>query len=244
MSTTLREAWRTAVPDMTDRHGPLPPLMILLTVVTGLVDAFSYLVLGHVFVANMTGNVVFAGFAIAGAQGFSLTATIAALAAAAVGAFLGGRIVRHAPSHRARLLYEALVLETIVVTAAFLVAEASSSPTQTLTRYMLIALLGLGMGVQNVAARALAVPDLTTTVLTMTIIGTAADSHLAGGRGARAGRRLLSAAAMFLGGLIGALLFLHSDQALPLLIATLLLVICCGAAWRLTRSTAPWTKPL
>lgn len=39
-------------------HGPLPVLLVCLTVVTGLVDAFSYLRLGHVFVANMTGNVV------------------------------------------------------------------------------------------------------------------------------------------------------------------------------------------
>ena len=93
MIVTLREAWRTLVPDINDRHGPLPPLMVLLTVVTGLVDAFSYLVLGHVFVANMTGNVVFAGFALAGASGFSLTATVVALAAFAAGAFLGGRIV-------------------------------------------------------------------------------------------------------------------------------------------------------
>jgi uncharacterized membrane protein YoaK (UPF0700 family) len=50
----------------------LPPLLILLTVVTGLVDAASYLSLGHVFVANMTGNVVFLGFALAGASGFSI----------------------------------------------------------------------------------------------------------------------------------------------------------------------------
>ena len=47
-------------------YGPLPVLLICLTVVTGLVDAFSYLSLGHVFVANMTGNVVFLGFALAG----------------------------------------------------------------------------------------------------------------------------------------------------------------------------------
>jgi hypothetical protein len=40
-------------------HGPLPALLVVcMTVVTGLVDAFSYLSLGHVFVANMTGNVV------------------------------------------------------------------------------------------------------------------------------------------------------------------------------------------
>ena len=55
-----------------DRHGPLAPLLLVLTVVTGLVDAFSYLVLGHVFVANMTGNVVFLAFALVGATGFSL----------------------------------------------------------------------------------------------------------------------------------------------------------------------------
>ena len=49
----------TVVPDRNGRHGPLPPLLVSMTLVTGLVDAFSYLVLGHVFVANMTGNVVF-----------------------------------------------------------------------------------------------------------------------------------------------------------------------------------------
>lgn len=64
----LRDAWRTLVPDLGSRHGPLPPLMIGLTVVSGLVDAFSYVILGHVFVANMTGNVVFVAFGIAGAR--------------------------------------------------------------------------------------------------------------------------------------------------------------------------------
>jgi uncharacterized membrane protein YoaK (UPF0700 family) len=241
---TLRDAWRTVVPDMNDRHGPLPPLLVLLTVVTGLVDAFSYLLLGHVFVANMTGNVIFAGFAIAGAGGFSLLATAVALAAFAAGAVLGGRIIRRARSHRARILQLALALETLLVAAAFLVAEVSGSAIGAGSRYPLIALLGLGMGVQNAAARALAVPDLTTTVLTLTITGTAADSRLAGGPGGKAGRRLLSTAAMFLGGLVGALVVLHGQPALPLLVATLLLAVSCGAAWRLTRSSAPWTQPM
>jgi Protein of unknown function (DUF1275) len=49
--------------------GPLPGLLLVLTVVTGVVDAISILALGRVFVANMTGNVVFAGFAIVGAPG-------------------------------------------------------------------------------------------------------------------------------------------------------------------------------
>jgi len=62
------------------RHGPLPPLLLALTAVTGLVDAVSILRLGRVFVANMTGNVVFTGFAIVGAPGFSLSASLFALA--------------------------------------------------------------------------------------------------------------------------------------------------------------------
>lgn len=45
---------------MTDarNHGPLPTFLLGLTLITGVVDAVSYLTLGHVFVANMTSNVV------------------------------------------------------------------------------------------------------------------------------------------------------------------------------------------
>ena len=69
MSTFLTEVRETLVPVPTGRYGPLPPLLVAMTVVTGLVDSFSYLLLGHVFVANMTGNVVFLGFAVAGSVG-------------------------------------------------------------------------------------------------------------------------------------------------------------------------------
>jgi hypothetical protein len=61
------------------KHGPLPALLLLLTIVTGLVDAVSILALGRVFVANMTGNVVFIAFALAGAPGFSLPASLSTL---------------------------------------------------------------------------------------------------------------------------------------------------------------------
>ena len=81
-------------------HGPLPALLVGLTVVTGLVDAYSYLTLGHVFVANMTGNVVFFGFAIAGTGSISITASLLAVLAFAVGALLGGRPAASRPPHR------------------------------------------------------------------------------------------------------------------------------------------------
>src|ERR1700744_3998770 len=94
-----------------DRTGRLPPLLVSMTLVTGLVDSFSYLVLGHVFVANMTGNVVFLGFALAGAPGFSIAASLVAMAAFAAGALLGGRLGTRYREHRARLHSTAAVAQ-------------------------------------------------------------------------------------------------------------------------------------
>ncbi|MET7782498.1 DUF1275 family protein, partial [Streptomyces sp. NPDC005388] len=142
-------------------------------------------------------------------------------------------------------LHLALVVETVLVLAAYVVAQAAAAtPYAGISQYALIALLGLAMGVQNAAARALAVPDLTTTVLTLTITGIASDSHAAGGRGGKAGRRLLSAAAMFSGGLVGAVTIVHGGPALPLLFAAILLAATTIAAFTLTRSDAGWTDPL
>jgi hypothetical protein len=85
-SRTERSLW----PWADSGFGPLPPLLVVMTVVTGVVDAVSYLALGHVFVANMTGNVVFLGFALAGADGLSVPASLVALAAFLCGAAAGG----------------------------------------------------------------------------------------------------------------------------------------------------------
>lgn len=244
MPVVLREAWTTLVPDMNDRHGPLPPLMLALTVVTGLVDAVSYLQLGRVFVANMTGNVVFSGFAFAGAPGFSLAASLVALGAFAAGALAGGLIVHHSHAHRGRMLLHALCVETLCVLAALVVTLISGSPYDGGVRFALVVLLALGLGVQNAASRALAVPDLTTTVLTLTITGIASDGRLAGGGGSRAGRRILSAAAMLAGALVGAVAVLHGHPTLPLVLAVAILAVVCLAAQVLARADGPWTLPV
>jgi uncharacterized membrane protein YoaK (UPF0700 family) len=73
----------------------LPLLLYLFTSVTGLVDAVSYIALGHVFTANMTGNIVLLGFALAGVPGLSALRSLAALAAFLVGALIGGVLRRH-----------------------------------------------------------------------------------------------------------------------------------------------------
>ncbi|MFI6892926.1 YoaK family protein [Streptomyces sp. NPDC050256] len=244
MPVVLREAWTTLVPDMNDRHGPLPPLMLALTVVTGLVDAVSYLELGRVFVANMTGNVVFAGFAFAGAPGFSLVASFVALGGFVAGAVTGGRFVHRSHAHRGRMLLHALCAETACVLAALVVTLVSGSPYTGGVRFTLIALLALGLGLQNAVARALAVPDLKTTVLTLTITGIASDGRLAGGPGGKAGRRALSAAAMLAGALVGAMGVLHGHPVLPLVLAVVILAVACLAACVLARADAPWTRPV
>jgi len=222
--------------------GPLPPLLLTLTLVTGLVDATSYLKLGHVFVANMTGNVVFLGFGIAGAGGISVWASLTALGSFLVGGVSGGRIGARWSSDRGRHLAATTATELLLVAAALAVAVFSTHHIGTGNRYALIVLLAAAMGVQNATARKLAVPDLTTTVLTMTLTGVAADSALAGGHGSKLARRALSVAAMLLGAFIGGTLVLKVDNPAPLALAAGLLAAISIVTHRASRSTPAWTR--
>ena len=242
MSSFFTDVWETFVPRPGARHGPLPPLLVGMTVVTGLVDAFSYLVLGHVFVANMTGNVVFLGFALVGAPGFSIVASIVALVAFWFGALVGGRVGARCGQHRGRLLTAATSIQIAFVGVSVLLAAVSGSPVSAGFRYPLILALALAMGIQNATARKLAVPDLTTTVLTLTITGIAADSTIAGGAGST-GRRVVSVTAMLVGALIGAVFVLHVDIVLPLVMALVVLVVIASAGRVLGTTDAAWVRP-
>jgi uncharacterized membrane protein YoaK (UPF0700 family) len=226
----LTEIRQTVAPDRAGPHGRLPPLLLALTLVTGLVDAFSYLVLGHVFVANMTGNVVFLAFALVGTPGFSTAASVTALGAFVLGALAGGRLAASRGEDRGRLLVVGSAVQSVFVATSVALAALSGSPVGTSWRYGLIAALSVSMGVQNATARKLAVPDLTTTVLTLTITGIAADSTVAGGRGGAAGRRLVAVAAMCVGALVGAVLIVHGQRVAPLAVALSLTVVVSGVA--------------
>jgi uncharacterized membrane protein YoaK (UPF0700 family) len=223
------------------RHGPLPLLLAMLTVVTGLVDAVSYLRLGNVFVANMTGNVVFVGFAVADASRFSVPASLAAIASFLLGALLGGRLGVAIGQHRGRLLAVATFIEIAMLSATLIVSAVPLDPAGLVFRYALIVLLAVTMGLQNATARRLAVPDMTTTVLTLTLTGLAADSTIASGPGASSGRRIIAVTAMFLGAAIGALLLLYVGVTAALAMALTLLVLTCLAAYRQSSSSAAWT---
>jgi len=231
------------VPRRGGRHGPLPPLLLALTFVTGLVDAFSYLLLGHVFVANMTGNVVFLGFAFAGATGFSIAASLVALGSFVFGALIGGRVGSGLGRHRGHLLATSTSAQALLLGASVAAAAVSGEPVAGGYRYALIVLLGISMGIQNATARKLAVPDLTTTVLTLTITGVAADSAIAGGTGSAAGRRLVSVAAMLVGALAGAALVLHVDIVAPLAIALFVTAVVALASWRAGATNPTWVHP-
>jgi uncharacterized membrane protein YoaK (UPF0700 family) len=198
-------------------------------VTTGLVDAVSVLGLGRVFTANMTGNVVFLGFAAAGAPGFSFARVGVSLAGFVVGAILGGHLgVAMADVARRRWLLTVAVVEAGLFFIATWVAigydMVALTPVPAL--YVLIVLTAIAMGLRTATVRRLAVPDLTTTVLTMTLTGLAADSALAGGRNPRLGWRLAAVLAIFTGSAVGAVLVSLGGLAPPLVVtgACILLV--------------------
>lgn len=201
---------------------PLPWLLLLLSVTTGLVDAISVLGLGKVFTANMTGNIVFLGFAAAGTPGFRVASYLVAIAAFLIGALVAGRVGKgHAGLPLRRWLMLAALIEAVLLWIAAGVAIGFDIPAQSpgTSLYAIIALTGLAMGFRNSTIRQLKVPDLTTTVLTLTLTGIAADSSLAGGSNPNIARRIGSVAAIFLGAAIGAALVTHGGLVMPLILA-------------------------
>ncbi|MFJ9536859.1 YoaK family protein [Streptomyces sp. NPDC101225] len=193
-------------------------VLLGLTVVSGLIDAVSYLGLRHVFTANMTGNVVVLGFAAAGAPGFTVRHTATSLLCFLLGAATGGRFGRlRAEGSRRTWARSVLAAEALLVGGASAVAFAA--PHAAATVYALIALTAFAMGLRNATVRKLGVADLTTTVLTMTLTGLAADSRAGGGSGGRSPRRSASVVAMAAGAGLGAWLVLHHGLGIPLLVA-------------------------
>ncbi len=233
----LREIFR---PGATSPHGPVAPLLITMTFVTGLVDAFSYLELGHVFVANMTGNVLFLAFAIAGAHGLSMSASLVALGAFLLGATCGGRIHTMMNNHRAKLFTASVAVHACLFLVALVVVLVSATPLAGIPRYTLIVTMAIGMGIQNAASRKLAVPDFTTTVLTMTIVGLGSDSRLAGGSGSKGTRRLMAIVTMFLGALTGALFVVHVANFCPVLFAFVIVSAVALSSRALARLHPEW----
>lgn len=189
--------------------------LLALTFTTGLIDAVSYLGIGHVFTANMTGNIVLLGFGIAGSGGLPVIAPLVSLASFMLGAGAGGMLAARVADRPRIHLTVALAIETMLMLAATAYAAIAEIQPNALSGDILIAVLALAMGVRNATVRKIAVPDMTTTVLTMTLTGLAADSPLSGGTGKGSARRSSAVAALLSGALAGALL-LRVGLALPI----------------------------
>jgi uncharacterized membrane protein YoaK (UPF0700 family) len=202
------------------RH-PLARLLLVLTFTTGLIDAVSYLALGRVFTANMTGNIVLLGFGVAGSGGLPVLAPLLSLASFLLGAGVGGVVFRRLEGRHPVLVAATLGIEVTALAAAAVVAAATEVHPRSAAAYVLIVLMAAAMGVRNAVVRRIAVPDLTTTVLTMTLTALAAESRPAGGSGRGSIRRLSAVLAMLVGAIAGALL-LKVTLFLPLAVAAAL----------------------
>lgn len=216
-----------------------PYVLLGMTAVTGLVDAISFLSLGRVFTANMTGNILILAFATARVSGLSVSRSSTALIAFVVGAILGGRIMaRPRTDSRIQFAARAFLVEAIFLCAAsfFSIKYRVDLLQHSFQPFVLIAFMALAMGARNAAVRQLAIPDLTTTVLTLTVTGIAADSSLAKGNNPRLARRIGSILAIFVGAAAGAVVIRYSIS-LALWLAAGMSAMCTAALFHSLRAS-------
>ena len=211
-------------------------LLFGLAAVTGIVDAVCYLGLGRVFTANMTGNVVLLGFAVAGVESLSVSRSVTALAAFLLGAVLGVRLARSIDTSGQMWPAAAFASEAaLLLISAALAGSVSVGPSAMLTRvYAIIALTGVAMGMRNATIRRFGEREVNTTVLTMTLTAIGADSVFAGGSNQGAPRRCGFVVSVLAGAAVGALLLRYS-AALALGLAGAASSVCATAAYLHTR---------
>lgn len=212
-------------------------MLMVLTFVTGLVDAVGFLGLDRVFVGNMTGNIVILGMAVAGADDLPVLGPAIAVGTFTVGALVAGILLRQRRkewSGTVTLLLATGGLLLASLGVAYLVPTWENSHTLGLVASSLTAAV---MGVQAAVARSLAVTDMTTVVVTSTLTSLASESLVDGGvfRGVW-NRRFAAILAIFSGALAGALL-LTTGLAVPLLTAAglTLVVVALGHGLVATR---------
>ena len=160
-------------------------LLPALAVAAGALDAASYLGLGRVFTANMTGNTVLLGVAVASGSAGSALRSVVALAGFCAGVALGSAFTASREDWP-RPARGALAAESLVL-AGLLGVWVLAGPTSTGVRYALIALSAGAMGIQSAAARAAPLDGVATTFITGTL--TNAVGRAVKVIGSRAGER-------------------------------------------------------
>ena len=229
---------RLAVLD--ERDGPLPAMLVALTMLAGVVDAASFLRLGGVFVATVTGNIVFAGLALAGARGFAVLPCLLSIAGFVAGAYVGGRVCSATRPHRGRALRDVVGVKLALAAVVTVFAVASGSQLAHGVRDAMIVLLAMSMGTQLAAIRYLKVPDLPTAALTLTVTGALSERGLGPFHPAVL-RRIVAMLAFAAGAISGAVLVLYVALGAALGLGLAIIVGVAIAAHVASRSSAEWT---
>jgi uncharacterized membrane protein YoaK (UPF0700 family) len=184
----------------------------------------------------MTGNVIFLGFWFAPRTVVDTAAALVAFVSFVTGAILGGRLSRHLDGNVRRWLTVALGIEVVTLATLSILSGTGVLDYHDNTKLILIAGLALTFGSQAATARQFGIQELSTTVLTTTIVGIGFDSRVAGGTGHREKLRYSVVLTMCAGALVGATLtrwFVAPVIALAAVVVALAAgVFRFGPGWR------------
>src|SRR5205807_496752 len=213
-------------------------LLNALTFSSGAIDAISFLALGKVFTAFMTGNIAFLGLRVAGAGGPGCVAILVSMAAFSVGVYLGTRVVKP-KGHKGAGVWPHRVTTALGLSllghAGFLILWfAFRGQPSNDAAHVLLGLWAFAMGIQSAAVRSLHVDGVFTTAATATFIFVMGD-FVNWCESAEERMRLWGVLiSLFVGALAGGLLLVHAQIFAPVLsfVVTVFVVITAEIAFR------------
>ena len=219
---------------------PLTRTLLILTFVTGIVDAVSFLALGQVFAAMQTGNVIFLGLGIADSSGAPVLSPLLALGAFVAGSAVGALLSRPGGPTAGNELRWAMTIEIGLLAAAAAFAALVDVHPGELAAYVLIVTLSLTMGLRNAVARGVGDPNLATTVLNLTLGAFASPTPTGIASHNELALRGVAIAAILAGAVTGALLL---QVSLALALAMAAGVVVAAVLGDRTWPTIPSTRP-
>lgn len=235
---TFRDALRLALVD--DRDGPLPALLVGFTMLGGVVDAVSILSLDHVFVATITGNVVFIGLGLVGAGGFSVVSPVVAVAGFLVGVIAGAPLCRRSGGHRGRAVRNVAAWKATLAVPVNIIVVFATEPLHPGVRLTITVLLAASMGAQLTLIRYIRVPDLVTVLITLTMIGVITERGRDRHDPVRY-RRTLSILAFAVGVVSGGALAQYVFPGVALLLGLVIILVVGVISHLVSRDEASWS---
>ncbi|WP_422758513.1 YoaK family protein [Paenarthrobacter sp. C1] len=198
-------------------------LLMGLTFGTGIVDAIGYLALNHVFIGNMTGNIVILGMALVGADKLPVLGPLLAMLCFSLGASAAGVALRSKPSIWPGSATVLLLLAGALVLSMGALSLVLRDPDSS-AQLVMSSVSAWAMGMQAYVARKLAIRDVTTVVVTSTLTAFAGELFIRPSMKSLLNRRAAAILAMLLGAAVGALM-VHLSTGYALVFAGLIIVV-------------------